>query len=109
MSELDKQLVAAGVGIFHHFSGGVYAKQTHIPAGVSLTQHVHSFDHLSILASGSVMVRADGWVESYTGPAAIEIKAGVAHEVEALTDATWFCVHKTDETDPEKIDAELIA
>ena len=105
---ISAQLDAAGVGIVHHFAGGVYAKETHIPAGVKLTQHIHSFDHLSSLASGSVLLRAGGFVESLKGPAAIEIKAGVEHEVEALTDAIWFCIWPSDETDPDKIDAELI-
>lgn len=88
--------------------GGLYAKETHIPAGTKLTQHVHPFDHLSILASGSVLVRADGWVESYAAPAAITIKAGIAHEVEAATDTVWFCLHATDETDPEKVDHAIL-
>jgi len=99
----------AGVGIVHHFAAGLYAKETHIPAGIKLTQHVHQFDHLSLLASGDVLVRADGWVEQYKGPAMLTIRAGVVHEVEAVTDAAWFCLHGTSETDPEKIDAALIA
>jgi quercetin dioxygenase-like cupin family protein len=96
-----------GIWLTHHFSSGVYAKQVDIPAGRILQQHAHTFDHLSILASGKVIVRADGWVESYCGPAAITIRAGVVHEVESLTDAVWFCIHATDETDIGKVDAVL--
>ena len=40
--------------INHHFSAGVYAKETLIPAGHVLVQHKHKFSHLSILASGSI-------------------------------------------------------
>ena len=107
--DIAEQLSAAGVGISHHFAGGVYAKETRIPAGARLMQHVHAFDHLSVLASGSVIVRSDGWVESYSGPAVLTIKAGSAHEVDAITDAVWLCIHATDETDPEQVDAGLIA
>lgn len=96
-----------GVGLAHHFSSGVYAKETHIPAGLKISQHKHSFDHMSLLASGSVIVRADGWVESYTAPAVIDMKADTAHEVEAITDVVWFCIHATNVTDPEKIDMVL--
>lgn len=99
----------AGVGILHHFGGGMYAKETQIPRGVKLTQHVHSFDHMSILAAGKVMVRAGGWIECFQAPKLIEIKAGIAHEVEALTDATWFCLHATNETEADRIDEGLIA
>jgi hypothetical protein len=28
--------------------------------------------------------------------------------IEALEDAVWFCIHATDETDPEKVDKVLI-
>lgn len=105
---LGEQFAALGVGISHHFSGGVYVKETRVPAGVRLIQHVHIFDHLSFIASGSVIVRADGWVESFCGPASIEIKAGVAHEFEALTDSVVLCIHRSDITDPEKIDDALV-
>ena len=37
----------------HHFGGGVYAKETFIPADKWLVQHTHKFDHLSVLAQGS--------------------------------------------------------
>ena len=40
--------------IQHHFGGGVYAKETFIPAGKWLVQHIHKFDHLSVLAQGSI-------------------------------------------------------
>ena len=46
----------AGGKIEHHFGGGVYAKETIIPAGVMLQQHAHTYDHLSILASGKASV-----------------------------------------------------
>jgi quercetin dioxygenase-like cupin family protein len=98
-----------GVGLMHHFGGGVYAKETLIPAGVKLLQHVHEFDHLSILASGRVHVRIDGGEPvGYEGPACITIAAGRAHEVEAVTPATWFCIHATKETDPAKVDRAVL-
>lgn len=97
------------VGIRHHFGGGVYAKETLIPAGLKLTQHEHSFDHLSVLASGSVLV-GDGVVsQRYDAPACVLIKAGIPHEVVSITDAVWYCIHATEETDPAKVDERLIA
>lgn len=98
-----------GVGIVHHFVGGLYCKETHIPAGVKLTQHVHAFDHLSILATGRVLVTVDGEDTEHTGPAFLTIKAGKAHEVTALTDTVWACLHATDCTDPEHVDKALTA
>lgn len=96
------------IEISHHFGGGVYAKETVIPAGVVLTQHVHLRDHLSVLASGRVAVDIDGSESELIGPCCITIKAGHAHKVTAKTEAVWYCIHASIETDPEKIDETLI-
>lgn len=95
--------------IEHHFGGGVYSKETHIPCGMSLLQHRHEHDHLSILASGTVEVSVDGTTRTITGPACLTVIAGQHHAVRALSDSVWFCIHATDCTDSEKVDAVLIA
>jgi quercetin dioxygenase-like cupin family protein len=100
---------APDVRIIHHFVGGLYAKETHIPAGRVLTQHQHAFDHLSVLALGRVRLCVNGGCREIEAPAFLTIEAGKAHEVTALTDVVWGCLHATDETDPAKVDAELIA
>lgn len=92
----------------HHFAAGVYAKQMTMPKSHWAEKHVHAYDHLSILASGSVVVEVDGVRTGYVAPACIEIRAGKAHRIEALSDSVWFCIHATDETDPDKVDAVLI-
>jgi quercetin dioxygenase-like cupin family protein len=98
-----------GVGIVHHFGGGVYAKETAIPAGVVLQQHRHQHDHLSLLASGTAVVEVEGRRRTLQGPACIVIEAGKTHSVTAITDVTWYCVHATDCTNPEQVDHQLIA
>ena len=108
MTKFNEGFAEHGIGLSHYFSSGVYAKQIDIPAGKVLQQHVHSFDHLSILASGTVIVRADGKVNEFTGTAALTIRAGISHEVQSVTDAVWFCIHATEETDPDKIDHKLV-
>lgn len=105
--EYNQNFDAAGVGIAHHFGGGIYAKETLIPAGVELAQHKHPFDHLSVLAAGSALVRCEGVDVLYQAPACITIEANKAHSVQALTNVVWYCVHATDCIDPDKIDHEL--
>ena len=94
--------------IAHHFSDGLYAKETHIPAGQMLMQHKHNYSHLSVLAKGKVVVVKDGDIQIIEAPACIEIIAGENHGVKAITDVVWFCVHATDEKDPSKVDEVLI-
>jgi mannose-6-phosphate isomerase-like protein (cupin superfamily) len=94
--------------IHHHFSSGVYAKETRIPAGYVLVQHAHKHDHLSILASGSVELLVDGVRSVVEAPACLTIAAGKHHGVKSLTDVVWYCVHATDCTDEDEVDKVLI-
>ena len=45
--------------IFHHFADGLYAKEAFVKAGLSILKHTHPFNHLSILAQGTVKVTID--------------------------------------------------
>lgn len=111
----DPATIAEQLGVQHHFLPGLYAKEMHIPRGVRFGKHVHDYTHSSVLVKGSVVVRenlgkpgADVGVNTpYFAPACIVIKAGVEHEILALEDAIWYCIHPTDETDPSKIDEAL--
>jgi len=94
--------------ITHHFSDGLYAKETHIKAGEMLLQHKHNYSHLSVIAQGKVVVVNEGNIQIIEAPACIEIKAGENHGVKAITDCVWFCIHATDEKDASKVDEILI-
>lgn len=94
--------------IKHHFSAGVYAKETRIPAGHVLVQHKHKFSHLSILASGSIELMAGDERQIIHAPACLTIEADKHHGVKSLTDVVWYCVHATACTDADEIDEVLI-
>lgn len=83
------------------FSGaGLHVKLTEIPKGIRLVQHKHTYDHLSILLSGRVVVTSDGDTvvfEASNGPKSMVIEAGRVHTVHAITDCVWMCVHKDNE------------
>jgi quercetin dioxygenase-like cupin family protein len=94
--------------IQHHFSAGMYAKETHIPAGHILVQHKHKFSHLSILASGSIELIVDGERKVVHAPACLTIEADKHHGVKSLTNVVWYCIHATECTDADEIDEVLI-
>jgi quercetin dioxygenase-like cupin family protein len=111
LSELNDQLqgqIQCDLGIVHHFSDGLYAKQMMIPKGFLAGMHAHTYGHLSILAKGKVIVRTDFEEKEYSAPACIEIKSSILHTIEALEDCHWFCIHATDETEVSKVDEVLI-
>lgn len=92
----------------HHFAGGLYAKELFLSAGQTLIQHQHHFDHLSVLAKGTVIVAVNGNSEEYTGPICITIKAGQHHGIVAKTDAVWYCIHAIDCDNPHAVEAILV-
>jgi len=93
--------------IQHHFGGGVYAKEMHIPANHVLLHHKHKFDHLSVLAQGSIELIVDGKLQVIHAPACLTIAAHLHHGVKSLTDVIWFCIHATDCIDEDEIDKTL--
>jgi quercetin dioxygenase-like cupin family protein len=94
--------------IAHYFSDGVYAKQMFLPKDHVARSHKHNYDHLSILASGNVEIVCNGVKTAFIAPSCIDIKAGIEHEIIALADSVFFCIHATDETDINKVDEVLI-
>lgn len=81
--------------------GGVYVKAYRVAdAGTIIPQHAHTYDHISFLARGSVIVsHLDGETgalveETRHAPAAIRIPARVKHSFFTLSDdALILCVH----------------
>lgn len=94
----------ADLNIRHYFGGGVYVKETFILGGYKLTQHKHKFEHLSVLSYGDVTVNG----VRFRGPSVIVMPAGVPHEVVAITDCVWYCIHATEVEDPATVDELLI-
>lgn len=92
--------------IFH--SGNEYAKRMTIPKGWEVNTHKHTFDHISILASGVVVVICEGESAVYKGDSCIVIKKDIPHKIVAMEDSVWYCIHATTEWNLELIDETLI-
>lgn len=92
----------------HFFGGGVCVKRMELPAGAIAISHKHKYDHLSIIGEGRAIVRVQGHDRTVRAGDCITILAGLNHEIEAVEDVTWYCIHATDETDETKIDRVLI-
>jgi quercetin dioxygenase-like cupin family protein len=98
-----------GIEIAHHFSARECAVEARIPAGISLPQHAHDHDHLSILASGTVDLTVDGQTKRFTGPAVLHVRANAVHLVAAITDTFWVCCHGVSAEDQADLEKQVIA
>ena len=82
-------------------SDGVIVKGYAVPAGVKLYTKTYPKEHVTILAFGSVFVKhSDNWTK-YVGPAHVIFPANTRLPVIVETDSVRYCVHVTDETDPD--------
>jgi len=78
--------------------GGLVRRSYRIPAGLVIFTHTHPYDHLSVLYSGRCDLYKNGrYAETLTGPRAVFIGKGVSHEIFAITDCLWDCIHAFDE------------
>ena len=81
------------------YYSGIYTKKMFLPKGYVAMSHKHKYDHLSILAQGKCKVITDDGESVYSAGSMIEIKAGLHHEIVAIEDTLWFCIHSTDVAD----------
>jgi quercetin dioxygenase-like cupin family protein len=71
--------------------------------------HTHQFDHLTLLAKGSLKVTIDGVATDFVAPHMIYIHADKVHELVALTDETVaYCIHALRDNTGNIIDTSML-
>lgn len=85
--------------------GNLWLRQMQfVKAGDRNEGHMHNFDHVTLLAVGSVEVDVEGSKSVFKAPHMIYIIAGKSHFLTALEDNTVaYCVHALRSTDAEEI------
>lgn len=73
----------------------IWTRQMHfVKRGDHETQHTHQFDHLTLLAKGSLEVEANGKKTVFVSPHMIFISKDTVHSLTALEDDTVaYCIH----------------
>lgn len=70
----------------------VFVKLHHfLDAGDTHQGHAHKFDHITLLASGKVLMKHDNGEQEFTAPHLIVTPKGVTHQFVALEPNTVFC------------------
>lgn len=90
----------------HYISAGMYAREITIPAGTVLTGAAHKFDHLNI-CHGDIIVWTEDGMKRLTGHHTMASRAGAKRVGMAIHDTVWTTIHRTDETDIEKLEEML--
>lgn len=106
---LMSQLPQIALETSHHFAGGVYLREMHCPAGATIVGKVHKHPHFFILAAGEMTITGDGCpARIVKAPAIISATPGTKRAGYAHTDCICLNVHRTDNTDLDAIEFELI-
>ncbi len=92
----------------HYFSNGMYCRKAYIKAGTRIVGKVHKEPHFFICISGTMKVWTDEDVAIVHPGDVICSKAGVKRVILALTDVVGMNIHKTDNTDLDEIEKELV-
>jgi hypothetical protein len=93
----------------HLFADGMYLRSLFRSKDTLIIGKVHKREHFYIVISGEVTIKgADGYSERVKAPRIFVSKPGTKRAVYAHEDSLCITVHRTDSTDLEKIEAELI-
>jgi quercetin dioxygenase-like cupin family protein len=68
--------------------------------GDKIEGHSHTFDHITLLATGSVVMKARGQEKTHVAPKLLITPLGIAHEFVSLEpNTTLCCIHAIREGD----------
>ena len=92
----------------HSFSPGMYLRKVYRPAGTLIVGKVHKEPHFFLCAKGEIIAWTEtGMRHLYAGDV-VESKPGTKRLTLAVTDAIGITIHRTDKTDLDDIETELI-
>jgi quercetin dioxygenase-like cupin family protein len=92
----------------HHFSLGMYMRKVFRPAGTLIVGKVHKEPHFFLCAKGEIIAWTESGMKRLQAGDVVESKPGTKRVTLAVTDAIGITIHKTDKTDLDEIEAELI-
>jgi quercetin dioxygenase-like cupin family protein len=89
---------------------GVWCKQMHfVNANDIMPGHLHTHNHLTLLAAGRLKVTVNGISSEYTAPHMIFIHKDHVHQLEALeANTVAYCVHAVRDDSTGNIIDEII-
>lgn len=92
----------------HYFSQGMYCRKVFRKAGTIIVGKVHKKEHFFICAKGQIIAYSENGMITLNEGDVLCSKAGTKRVTMANSDAIGITVHKTNKTNLDKIEKELI-
>lgn len=106
--EISKMPQADGLVTDHFFADGMYSRRVFRKAGTLIVGKVHKKDHFFICTKGEIIAWTEKGMKKLSAGDIIECKQGTKRVTLATMDSIGTTVHRTDKTDLDEIEAELI-
>lgn len=92
----------------HFFSPGMYCRRVFRPAGTLIVGKVHKAPHFFLCAKGEIIAWTETGMRKLQAGDVVECQPGTKRVTLALTDAVGMTIHRTDKTNLDEIETELI-
>lgn len=92
----------------HFFSPGMYCRRVYRPAGTLIVGKVHKEPHFFLCAKGEIIAWTENGMKKLQAGDVVESKPGTKRVTLATMDSIGITIHKTDKTDLDEIEAELV-
>jgi len=106
--EVVKLPQAQGLITEHYFSDGMYCRKLIRPAGTLIIGKVHKKDHFFLCAKGEIIAWSESGMRHLKAGDVICSKPGTKRVTYAITEAIGITFHRTDKTNLDEIEEELI-
>ncbi len=108
LQSLMVKMPQAEIKTEHYFSGGMYSRKVFRAAGTLIVGKVHKKDHLFVCTMGEIIAWTEKGMVTLKAGDVVESKAGTKRVTLAIQDSIGMTIHKTDKTDLDEIEEELI-
>lgn len=101
--------VKDSIPLDHQFIPGAYARGMCVAAGTLIVGKIHRKPCFNFILSGACVVWSEWGRQDILAPLFFVSPPGTKRIIYAVQDLIWYNVHGTEQTDLEKLEAELIA
>lgn len=92
----------------HFFVPGMYCRRVYRPAGTLIVGKVHKQPHFFLCAKGEIIAWTENGMKKLQAGDVVECKPGTKRVTMATQDSIGITIHKTDKTDLDEMEAELV-
>lgn len=92
----------------HIHTPGIYAREFKMKAGSVVVGKLHAQEHLCTISAGRALVTTEAGTQEIAAPCTFVSPAGSKRALVILEDMVWTTYHRSDETDLQRLEAELI-